>query len=577
MILTLYLSLIYVLRLVASLPAEKNFFNPILPGWNSDPSCIFVAEADNIFFCTTSSFLAFPGLPIYASKDLRNWYLISNALHHPSQLPDFKNTSRPDEGIFAPTLRYNQGRYYLVTVYYAVSIGVFKTLLFETSNPFNQSAWGVPVECTTLGYDPDLFWDDDGQSYLTASRSSHGGIVQAPIDLVNGQLLGEQYHLWNGSGGAWPEGPHMYKKDGFYYLMIAEGGISIDHMETIARSEHLKGPYTSYHKNPILTNRNSSEYFQTVGHADLFKDAEGNWFGAALATRSGPQWKNFPMGRETCLFPVTWKERQWPELAPVRGIMDGSSLPSRSGWRPWDSQLVAGPDVIDFGPSSSFPKHFVHWSLPDPSAYVISPKDHLYSLGLQPSKTNLTGDLILPAAQKRTLIARRQAHSLFAFEVDILFRPNVRGEEAGVTVFLTPQQHLDLSIGSADYDSATLTDMFKVVDIGRSETKDLPANVHTLSKQWQQSPIRLEVRGVNETTYRFAARLVGDRRSHEYVFYAPAAVVSAGAGHFTGALLGVYATANGGNGTTEAYVSRWRYTPQGQVVDYAVVIPHGRP
>jgi beta-xylosidase len=221
-----------------------------------------------------------------------------------------------------------------------VSVGIFKTLLFETHDPFNQSAWGIPVECETLGYDPDLFFDDDGQSYLTASRSTNGGIFQAPIDLATGQLLAEQYHLWNGSGGSWPEGPHVYKRDGFYYLMIAEGGISVDHMETIARSEHVWGPYTSYSENPILTNCNSSEYFQTVGHADLFQDAEGNWFGVALATRSGPAWENFPMGRETVLFSVVWDKGQWPVLAPVRGIMDGSSLPARSQWSPSSGREV---------------------------------------------------------------------------------------------------------------------------------------------------------------------------------------------------------------------------------------------
>ncbi|KAL2838090.1 glycoside hydrolase family 43 protein [Aspergillus pseudoustus] len=557
----------------------KSFINPILPGWNSDPSCIFVPEADNTFFCTTSSFLAYPGLPIYASKDLQNWFLISNALHHPSQLPYFTNTSRPDEGIFASTLRYHKGTYHLSTVFYGVSVGIFKTLLFETTDPLSQSAWGVPLECPTLGYDPDLFFDDDGQSYITASRSTNGGIVQAPIDLATGQLTGEQYHLWNGSGGAWPEGPHIYKKDGFYYLMIAEGGISVDHMETIARSENLAGPYTSYTKNPILTNRNSSEYFQTVGHADLFQDAEGNWFGAALATRSGPQWENFPMGRETVLFPVTWDEGQWPKLDPVRGIMDGLSLPPRSRWSPpgGDRNPVAGRDVVDFAPGSSFPKHFLHWSIPGPSAYRISPNGHPYSLGLRPSNANLTGDISLPTAQNRTLVARKQAHSLFTFEVDILFRPSVNGEEAGVTVFLTPQQHLDLGIGLLDQDAPSI--FFRVVDIGCSETGDLPAQFYSLPKHWQQRHVRLQVRAVNETTYRFAASLAHDRdhdHSREYVFYAPATVVSAGIGHFTGSLLGVYVTANGGNGTTGAYVSRWRYTPVGQVVDYGVVIPSGR-
>jgi hypothetical protein len=340
--------------------------------------------------------------------------------------------------------------------------------------------------------------------------------------------------------------------------MIAEGGISVehDHVETIARSEHLRGPYTSYRENPILTNRNSSEYFQTVGHADLFQDAEGNWFGVALATRSGPAWKNFPMGRETVLFPVTWDKGQWPVLAPVRGIMDGPSLPSRSQWSPTTSRnsgspLVAGPDVIDFAPGSSLPKHFVHWSIPDPNVYGISSKGHNpHFLVLRPSTTNLTGKITLPTAQNRTFVARKQAHSLFTFEVDMFFRPQVSGEEAGITVFLTPQQHIDFGISVLEHDSDTPAILFRLVDIGRSisGTGDAPLQqVYTLPKRWRQSQIRLQVRAVNETTHRFAARLAhhhGQGRDrdqdrywdhlHEYVFHAPATVVSAGAGHFTG-------------------------------------------
>ncbi|KAL4879550.1 xylosidase : arabinofuranosidase [Aspergillus karnatakaensis] len=564
MILSFYLLLICLSRLAASHRYESDFYNPILPGWNSDPSCMFAPEANDTFFCTTSSFLAFPGLPVYASKDLRTWALISNALHHPSQFPEFRNTPRPDEGIFAPTLRFHRGQFYLITVFYAPSVGIFKTLLFKTRNPFDHSAWSGPFEITTLGYDPDLFWDDDGKAYLTASRSSYGGIVQAPIDLTTGELLGQQYSLWNGTGGSWPEGPHLYRKDGFYYLTIAEGGISVDHMQTIARSRHIRGPYTSYERNPIVTNRNTSEYFQTVGHADFFQSASGDWFGVALATRSGPEWTNFPMGRETVLFSVTWEKGQWPQLDPVRGIMDGSTLPPRSRWLPHGTRAVDGPDIIDFAPGSSIPKHLVHWSLPEElTSYTVSPKNQPFSLRLYPSKTNLTGNLANPAAENRTFIARRQTHSLFTFEADIQYNPTKGGEEAGITVFLTPQQHLDLGITRRDNNSRNPELIFRVIDI---EIRPLP-------KRWREDRVRLQIQAVNETTYRFAARAHGSREYKDIVFYGSATVVSAGAGHFTGSLLGVYATSNGGNGTVEAYVSRWRYIPHGQIVDYGVIVP----
>jgi hypothetical protein len=215
---------------------------------------------------------------------------------------------------------------------------------------------------------------------------------------------------------------------------------------------------------------------------------------------------------------------------------------------------VAGPDVIDFAPGSSLPKHFVHWSIPDPNAYGISSKGHNpHSLVLRPSTTNLTGDITLPTARNRTFVACKQAHSLFTFEVNMLFRPRVSGEEAGISVFLTPQQHIDLGISLLDHNSDTPVILFRVVDIDRSisGTGDAPLQqVYTLPKRWRHSQIRLQVRAVNETTYRFAAKLAHhhgrgrdrdqdrDRdHSREYVFHAPATVVSAGAGHFTGMFL----------------------------------------
>lgn len=275
---------------------NSTFANPILPGWHSDPSCVFVAEHNNTFFCTSSTFLAFPGLPIYASQDLLNWKLVSSSLNRPSQLPELANYTEQSYGIFAPTLRYENGTFYNVVVALSPLVG----LIFKTTDPYSNDAWEEPVRFTPAGIDPDLFWDDDGQVYVTQS-----GIVQSKIDLITGET-GDSYSIWNGTGGSSPEGPRVFKKHGFYYLsktlphsyklghvsscphghlltegletivVIAEGGTELGHSETIARSINITGPYESFAGNPILTNRNTTEYFQTVGHADLFQDATGN-------------------------------------------------------------------------------------------------------------------------------------------------------------------------------------------------------------------------------------------------------------------------------------------------------------
>ncbi|CAG8197230.1 unnamed protein product [Penicillium olsonii] len=523
------------LGLAASLRTDQTFYNPILPGWNPDPSCIFVPEANNTFFCTTSSLVVFPALPIYASQDLQSWELISNVLHDPDQFPDIASASIPNEGFLESTLRYHHGKYYLTTGYYAPD-GKFTTLIFKSHNPFNESGWGKPLECPTLGYDPDLFWDDDGSSYLTALKVPDNTVIQAPIDLDTGRW-GSEYYLWNGTGGGTLEGPHIIKKDGFYYLTIAEGGISVDHMQTMARSERLNGPYIPFEKNPVLSSRNSSEYFQAVGHLDLFQDAKGEWFGVACATRSGPEWKNFPMGRETSLFPVTWNQGQWPEFPPVRGVMNGSSLPPRMSLLK-DEDKVDGTDMIDFSPGSSIPKHLLHYGLPNFSSYTVSPKNYSHSLRLRASKTNLTGTIGSKTAEQRTAIFRKQAHSLFSFELDILFTPAMTSEEAGITVFLAPQQHLDLAIGSVKNEKGSVIPalIFRVMNLGKNGTNHPPTEFYPLPEAWRQSPVRLQVSATNVTTYRFSANLISAERKMEYVFYGSAGVVTAGEGKFDGAL-----------------------------------------
>ncbi len=226
-------------------------------------------------------------------------------------------------------------------------------VLFKSTDAFNDSSWSDAVTFVAPKIDPDIFWDDDGKVYV----ATQGVQVQA-MDLNTGKMDTAK-SLWTGTGGVWPEGPHIYKKDGYYYLMIAEGGTAQDHSITISRSRNLTGPYTAYLNNPILTNRHTQEYFQTVGHGDLFQDGQGNWWGMCLATRSGPAYKSYPMGREAVLFPVTWDKGGWPILQPVRGRMSGWPLPAPSRNVPGDGPFVSDPDVYDFPVGQPIPRNLV--------------------------------------------------------------------------------------------------------------------------------------------------------------------------------------------------------------------------
>ncbi|KAK3197516.1 hypothetical protein GRF29_216g440421, partial [Pseudopithomyces chartarum] len=291
----------------------SEYTNPILPGWNSDPSCVFVKEFDNTLFCTTSSFLAYPGIPVYASKDFTSWKLASNAIARPDQLPELGESGGgpgpQSEGIWASTIRYRDGTFYLITSYINQRKWDPKLILFTTKDPF-KDGWHGPIRLQNPGHDidPDLFWDQDGTPYVSVAA----GISITPMDLTTGAPLGATFKVWNGTGDRNPEGPHLYRKDNWYYLLIGEGGTETNHSVTMARSRTLRGPYEGYDKNPVLTAKGTENYFQTVGHADLFQDAAGNWWGVALATRSGPEWVNYPMGRETVLVPVRWEEGEFP-------------------------------------------------------------------------------------------------------------------------------------------------------------------------------------------------------------------------------------------------------------------------
>jgi len=558
----------------ACLAVNSTFLNPVLPGWHSDPSCIFHSTSST-FFCAVSTFIAFPGIPIYASKDLINWKLISHVWNRESQLPGTSwNTSGQQDGMYAPTLRFHNGEFWVVCEYIGQGGGgqVLTGLvgvLFKTTDPFDESKWSDPLKFYPNKIDPDLFWDDDGKLYV-ATQS----VILQELDLKTGELSQPPISLWNGTGGVWPEGPHLFKKDGWYYLLIAEGGTALNHAITIARSRNLKGPYEPYEKNPILTNRKTQEYFQTVGHGDLFQDGKGNWWGLCLATRGGPEWKTYPMGREAVLFPVTWEKDAWPVLQPVRGRMSGWELPAPSRDIPGTGPFNGDPDVYDFTTAGeAIPRNLMFWRVPRPGAITTTAK----GLQIIPSRNNVTGKMLattpeLSGQRGMAFVGRRQTDTIFTFSVDLVgFWPTDIGSEAGVTVFLTQLNHIDLGVVllSAQNGSKMLSLRFRTEAAGVLP----PEQIIPVPAAWKDGTIRLQASALNTTHYELSASLASDPQSKIVVGTASARLVSGGSGPFTGTLLGVYATCNGAgqgddcpNGGEKAYWQRWRYTGKGQEI-----------
>ncbi|KAI0103991.1 glycosyl hydrolase [Nemania sp. FL0031] len=582
---------------------NSTYTNPILPGFHPDPSCIFVPDWDETFFCASSSFNAFPGIPLHASKDLQNWKLIGHVLNRREQLPRLAETNRSTSGIWAPTIRYNEEKktFWLVTTLVDDErpdndASRWDNVIFESKNPFNPRSWSKALHFDFEGYDTSPFWDVDGKTYIVGAHAWRvsPGIMLAEADLETGEL-GEWKTIWEGTGGSAPEGPHIYRKDGWYYLLVAEGGTGLNHMVTMARSKSLHGPYEANPANPVLTNANTTEYFQTVGHADLFQDPSENWWGVALSTRAGPEYLNFPMVRETVMVPVTWKEGDFPVWSPVRGVMSGWAMPRANKEIPGAGPFITEGDAVDFEPGTTLPAHFTHWRYPIPESYVVSPPEKSNTLRLNPSRLNLTalnGNYAGPEGQ--TFVGRRQQDTLFTFSVDVDFSPGPDSDsleaEAGVSVFLTQNHHLDLGIvmlpatsstgvfPGTEADTDVNNDNTKYPNVGNASDLliphfrfraisyvPVPRDVAVpLPPAWRGGPLHLEIRASNVSHYVFSAGPAGAMSRMKTLLEVSNEPVSWG---FTGVLLGVYCTNNGRNTTTPAYFSHWRYTPQGQFRD----------
>lgn len=276
------------------------YINPVIRGYYPDPS---VCRANGKYYLVASSFHHFPGVPLFESDDLINWRQIGFCLTRKSQLDLTGRYS--SEGIFAPTIRYHEGRFYMVTTDRS-------NFFVWTDDIYGE--WSEPIFVDQGGIDPSLYFEG-GKTYFTSNGSDETGrgtIYQCEINPETGERLTESRAIWQGTGGRYLESPHIYKIGGYYYLTAAEGGTEYGHMVTYARGESIYGPFESYAKNPVLTNRNSDGIIQGVGHADLVEDYSGNWWIFHLGFRQIGRWMAFHhLGREVFLMPVTFGEDGW--------------------------------------------------------------------------------------------------------------------------------------------------------------------------------------------------------------------------------------------------------------------------
>jgi len=313
-------------------PNRATFSNPVIPGFAPDPS---VCRSGDDFYLVNSTFEYFPGIPVYHSRDLVNWTLIGHAIHDSSQA-DLSGVKSSD-GIHASTIRCHGGQYYVITTNNID--GRLVNFIVTADDP--AGPWSEPhVIEGAPGIDPSLFFDDDGRTWYVGNHvppdpefEGQAEIWLQELDLERMALTGERHFLWRGCcGGVWAEGPHIYKRDGYYYLLISEGGTSYDHALSVAISKQITGPYLNNPRNPVLSHRHLSyEHPITgVGHADLVELQDGRWYAVALGWRLVDGIHGI-LGRETFLVPVVWeserrpwKEEQWstPVFSPLTGKVE---------------------------------------------------------------------------------------------------------------------------------------------------------------------------------------------------------------------------------------------------------------
>jgi hypothetical protein len=294
---------------------------PILPGFHPDPTICRVG-AD--YYLATSSFEYFPGVPLFHSRDLKTWEPIGHALTRESQLRVSAGIPGASKGIYAPTLRHHDGRFWLATT----NIEEVRRghLIVHADDP--AGSWSEPVfTAGAIGIDPDLAWEGDGTCYLTWHDVINGGISQARVNPLTGELLSSPQTLWRGTGLANTEGPHLYRKAPWWYLLVAEGGTHTGHAVSVARSRSISGPFEAHPMNPVLSHRSTRDPVQALGHADLVELADGSWAAVSLGIRQSGTFPRFHVnGRESFLLGVDWVD-EWPAFDEERFPIEG---PARS-------------------------------------------------------------------------------------------------------------------------------------------------------------------------------------------------------------------------------------------------------
>ena len=423
------LMLLFMFSIVAH--AQINLINPILAGFYPDPS---ITRVGNDYYLVNSTFSYFPGIPVFHSRDLKNWKQIGNVIERPEQMNFIGE--RISRGLFAPSINYHNGIYY-VTCTLIDGKGNFVVTAKNPNGPWSNPTWLPQVK----GIDPSLFFDKN-KAYIVYNSNppdnkplydGHRTIRVFEFDAENLKVKGEEIQLVNGGVDIakkpiWIEGPHIFKRGEWYYLCAAEGGTSVNHSQVILRSKSATGPYIPYDKNPILTQRNLNlarkNPITSAGHAELIEGPDGNTYAVFLAVR--PYEGNFyNTGRETFIAPVKWADG-WPIINPDVAEIQYSYQASYKEIKQKNALPQSGNFNYRINFESKLDPALLFLRTLDTSWYSINNKKGL-TLKLLPETCMGSGN---PA-----FIGKRQQHLVCNAETEINFKPVTDNEKAGLLIF----------------------------------------------------------------------------------------------------------------------------------------------
>lgn len=488
-------------------PIRFGYSNPVISGFHPDPS---ICRCGDDYYLVNSSFQFFPGVPLFHSRDLIHWEQIGNCLDRPSQLP--LDGARSYSGIYAPTIRYHDGTFYMITT--NVSHGGN----FMVTTDDLSKGWSEPVWLEQGGIDPSLYFED-GKCYMVSNPDNC--ITLCEIDPITGKMLSASVRIYEGTGGRFPESPHIYKKDGWYYLLMSEGGTEYGHMVTIARSRFIDGPYLGNPANPILTHDAcvaQQNPIQGTGHGDFVQAGDGSWWIVFLAFR--PQDGNHHLlGRETFLAPVRWDEGAWPVIncnGTVSLEMQVPTLPQTEATEKESLTLFEGKKAL--GPE---------W------IYIQNPHEDNYLLDGKALVLKATDKGLDQSQTSPSFVGKRQESMYCNFVAPVKLKDASPDDEAGISVFRETNSHYDFFLRQLDGNRQEIVLRYRLCELEHTQSVTVIRSSNPL----------LRVHSTNEY-YFFSYSLDGGKTFKEAGHMNARYLSTETAGGFTGTVIGLYSTSS---------------------------------